>query len=55
LSMGEEQRKKNERVFRIKIVVVVVLIIIGFWGVVGTGVWRRQRDNEYKGIGVARE
>jgi hypothetical protein len=43
--IGGEQRRRNERVFRIKIAA-VVLAIVGFWGFVGMEIWRRQRDEE---------
>jgi hypothetical protein len=47
--MGDEQRRRDARVIRTKIAG-AMLVIIGFWVLVGLEVWRRQRGEGYDGI-----
>jgi hypothetical protein len=47
--MGDKQRRWDARAIRIKIAG-AVLVIIGFWVLVGLEAWRRQRGEGYNGI-----
>lgn len=49
MTMGDKQRRRDARAIRIKIAG-AVLVIIGFWVLVGLEVWRRQRGEGYDGI-----
>lgn len=49
MTMGDEQRRRDARVIRTKIAG-AMLVIIGFWVLVGLEVWRRQRGEGYDGI-----
>jgi hypothetical protein len=48
--MGDARQRRAERVFRIKLVG-VLLMIVGFWVLIGLEVYRRRKGSEHGEVG----